>query len=129
MLRKMLSAKIHRATVTHADLDYEGSISIPPELLRLTGIKEYEAVNVWNVTSGTRFETYAISGLPASSDICVNGAAAHLVSLGDIVIIASFVQMDDEQASVHKPKVVFVDKFNKVRELRSELAGPQVAQS
>ena len=88
--RKVLRSKIHRATVTHADLDYEGSVTIPPELLTASNIAEYEAVSVWNVTRGTRFETYAITGLPNSTDVCVNGAAAHLVEPGDTVIIACF---------------------------------------
>ncbi len=124
MLRKVLSAKIHRATITHADLNYEGSVTIPPELLALTDIREFEAVSVWNVTSGTRFETYAISGEPNSTAICVNGAAAHLVTVGDLVIIASFVQIDDDHLASHKPKVVFVDAHNRVRHIRAEVPGP-----
>ena len=89
--RRMLGAKIHRATVTQADLDYEGSLTIPPELLAAADIAEHEAVHVWNVTRGTRFETYAILGEPGAGDICANGAAAHLAQPGHIVIIATFV--------------------------------------
>ena len=126
MFRKMLYSKIHRATVTEANVDYEGSITISPELLEASGILESEAVCVWNVTSGTRFETYTIAGLPGSSDVCVNGAAAHLVTPGDIIIIAAFAQLEEAEAKVHKPKVVHVDLNNKIKDFRPEIAGPQV---
>lgn len=116
----MLKSKIHRATITEANLDYEGSITISPELLRAANILPNEAVWVWNVTRGTRFETYAIKGLPASCDVCVNGAAAHLVEPGDIVIIASFVQLDDARCSSHEPTVIFVDEQNRMRCARAE---------
>ncbi len=118
--RRMLKSKIHRATVTHADLNYEGSITISPELLQISDILPYEAVHVWNVTAGTRFETYAIEGTPGSRDICVNGAAAHLVTVGDIVIIASFIQVPEEQCKAHLPKAVFMDSRNTVAEIRPE---------
>ena len=118
--RRMLKSKIHRACVTQADLDYEGSITLPTELLTAANILPYEAVNIWNVTAGTRFETYAITGLKNSSDICVNGAAAHLVTPGDLIIIATFCQLLDEECQFIKPKVVFVDKFNKIKEIRPE---------
>lgn len=124
--RKLLRSKIHRATITGADVNYEGSITIPPELLRESEILEYEAVNVWNVTRGTRFETYAIRGLPGSSDICVNGAAAHLVKPGDLVIIACFMYVDSEHAAKHKPRLIFVDSTNKMKEMRAEVAGPRM---
>ena len=119
--RRMLKSKIHRACVTHADLEYEGSITISPELLQMANILPYEAVNVWNVTAGTRFETYAIEGAPGSNNICVNGAAAHLVTPGDIVIIASFVQLSEERCHEHIPMVVFVDEHNRIKELRPEV--------
>lgn len=125
-MRKFLHSKIHRATVTHADLHYEGSVTIPPELLAAADINEYEAVCVWNVTRGTRFETYAITGLPNSTDICVNGAAAHLVSPGDIVIIACFGFIPDAAVPTHKPRLVFVDGSNRILPSRAEIAGPQV---
>jgi aspartate 1-decarboxylase len=121
MYRKMLKSKIHRATVTHADLDYEGSITISPELLKASNILPYEAVNVWNVTAGTRFETYAIEGRPFSTAVCVNGAAAHLVTPGDIIIIASFIQLAEEQCQFFHPTVVFVDEHNRMREMRAEV--------
>ena len=124
-LRKVLRSKIHRATVTHADVHYEGSVTIPPELLVAADIREYEAVSIWNVTSGTRLETYAITGVPGSQDICINGAAAHLMRPGDLVIIACFGWMDSDALSGYKPKLVFVDEQNRVKELRAEVAGPQ----
>ena len=121
--RKMLKSKIHRACVTQADLDYEGSITISPELLKAANILPYEAVNVWNVTAGTRFETYAITGEKGSTDICVNGAAAHLVTPGDLVIIASFTQILEEDCAALVPTVVFVDQFNRLKEIRPEVLG------
>lgn len=121
--RRMLKSKIHRACVTQADLEYEGSITISPELLKAANILPYEAVNVWNVTAGTRFETYAILGAKGSTDICVNGAAAHLVTPGDLVIIASFVQVLEEDCASHQPTVVFVDQFNRFKEIRAERIG------
>ena len=124
MLTKMLKSKIHRATVTQADLNYEGSISISPELLAVADLHEFEAVNIWNVTQGTRFETYTIKGLPGSNDICVNGAAAHLVKPGDLIIIASFVMLNEQELKTHVPKAIFVDNQNKFKEKRPELAGP-----
>lgn len=121
--RKMLKSKIHRATVTEADLDYEGSITISPELLKAANILPYEAVNVWNVTAGTRFETYAITGEPGSSELCVNGAAAHLVTPGDLVIIATFTQVLEEECVQVNPTVVFVDQLNRMKEMRPERVG------
>lgn len=120
MYRRMLKSKIHRATVTEANLDYEGSITLPPELLHAADILPNEAVWVWNVTRGTRFETYAIKGMPSSSDVCVNGAAAHLVEPGDIVIIASFVQLEEARCIAHEPIVVFVNANNTMRSIRAE---------
>ena len=120
--RKMLKSKIHRATVTEADLDYEGSITISPELLKAANILPYEAVNVWNVTAGTRFETYAITGEPGSAELCVNGAAAHLVTPGDLVIIATFSQVLEEECAQVDPTVVFVDQYNRIKEMRAEQA-------
>jgi len=118
--RKMLKSKIHRARVTHADLNYEGSITVAPELLAAANILPFEAVNVWNVTAGTRFETYAIEGTPFSTAVCVNGAAAHLVTPGDIIIIASFVQLTEELCKNYDPTVVFVDENNHCVEIRPE---------
>lgn len=119
--RRMLKSKIHRARVTQAELDYEGSITISPELLEASNILPYEAVNIWNVTAGTRFETYAIEGAPRSHGICVNGAAAHLVTPGDLIIIASFIQIAEAECQTHLPTVVFVDEHNRIREIRPEI--------
>jgi aspartate 1-decarboxylase len=118
--RKLLRAKIHRATVTEANVDYEGSITIPPDLMEAGDFVENEAVWVWNVTTGTRFETYTILGAPHSRDICVNGAAAHLVKPGDLVIIAAFTDVPESLVREVKPKVVFVDDENRMKELRPE---------
>ena len=127
MMRKMLRAKIHRATVTQADVHYEGSITIDRRLMDATDLLPNEAVCVWNVTNGNRFETYAVEGAPDSGVICVNGAAAHLVSPGDLVIIAAYTWLDDDAARVYEPKVVFVDELNRMREKRAEVPGPQRA--
>jgi aspartate 1-decarboxylase len=122
--RKVLRAKIHRAFVTHADLEYEGSITIPPELMEAADLHPYEAVNVWNVTQGTRFETYAITGEPRSGDIAINGAAAHLASPGDRIIIASFVDIPEHELETFKPKLVFIDQNNADFVLKTETPGP-----
>ena len=124
MMRKMMRAKIHRATVTQADVHYEGSITIDRTLMDATDFLANEAVCVWNVANGNRFETYVVEGAPGSGVICVNGAAARLVSPGDLVIIAAFSWMDEAAARRHEPKVVFVDERNRIREKRSEVPGP-----
>jgi aspartate 1-decarboxylase len=122
--RKMLRAKIHRAIVTDANKDYEGSLTIPPELLELTGILEHEAVAVWNVTRGTRFETYAITGVRGSGAVCVNGAAAHLAEPGDRIIIATFAHVPESRLAGFHPIVVFVDDHNLAVRTGVELPGP-----
>jgi aspartate 1-decarboxylase len=124
MMRKMMRAKIHRATVTQADVDYEGSITLDRRLMDATDLLPNEAVCVWNVTNGNRFETYAVEGPPDSGVVCVNGAAAHLVRPGDLVIIAAFTWLREEEARAHEPKVVFVDGQNRIREKREERPGP-----
>lgn len=123
--RKMLAAKIHSATVTGADVNYEGSVTIPPELLEAAEIHPYESVHIWNVTRGTRLETYAITGLPGSNDICANGAAAHLIRPGDQVILASYLLVAQEKIAEHRPKLIFVDESNQITHFGPELAGPQ----
>jgi aspartate 1-decarboxylase len=123
MDRKMLKSKIHRATVTGADLHYEGSITIDRDLLEAADIIPYEAVCIWDVDNGNRFETYAIEGERGSGVICINGAAARLVAPKDLVIIASFVTMSNEQALNHEPKLVFVDEQNRMLPRRREVAG------
>ncbi len=120
--RRMLKSKIHRARITHADLNYEGSITLSPTLLEAADILPHEAVHIWNITAGTRFETYTIEGKPNSSAVCVNGAAARLVSPGDLIIIASFIQLEEIACRAFKPSVVFVDENNQIREMRPEVA-------
>ena len=112
---KILKSKIHRATVTEACLDYEGSISVDQLLLKKAGILEYEKVHVLNVTNGKRLETYAITS-KHKGHICINGAAAHLVSPGDLVIIVSYGQLDIEQASAYVPKIIYVDNKNDIKQ-------------
>ena len=119
----MLKSKIHRACITHANLDYEGSITIASDLLAIANILPNEAVCIWNVSTGTRFETYTIAGSEASKNICVNGAAAHLVTPGDIVIIASFCHLDNAQCDTHKPRIIFLSATNSYHETRDELLG------
>ncbi|OGR29212.1 MAG: aspartate 1-decarboxylase [Desulfuromonadales bacterium GWD2_54_10] len=123
MDRIMLKSKIHRATVTGADLHYEGSVTIDRNLMDAADIVSYEKVAVWNVTNGSRLETYAIEGERGSGVICLNGAAARLVAPKDLVIIASFVNMDNEAAIKHEPKLVFVDEQNRMLPTRKEEAG------
>jgi aspartate 1-decarboxylase len=124
MTRKLMRAKIHRATVTQADVDYEGSITIDRTLMDAADLLPNEAVSVWNVTNGNRFETYVVEGRRDGGEICVNGAAAHLVTPGDLVIIAAFAWLDEAAARRHEPTVVFVDGQNRVREKRPEVPGP-----
>ncbi|HBV63219.1 MAG TPA: aspartate 1-decarboxylase [Rhodopirellula sp.] len=123
--RKLLAAKIHRATVTAADVDYEGSVTIPPELLDAARIHPYESIHVWNTTRGTRLETYAIAGLKGSDDICANGAAAHLVRPGDKVILAAYTMVPEEEVQSHRPQLIFVNEANRVVRCGPEIPGPQ----
>ena len=110
----LLKAKIHRATVTQADLDYVGSITIDSNLLAESGIMEYEMVAIADIDNGSRFETYAIAGEAGSGIICLNGAAARCVNVGDKVIIMAYAQMTPDEAKSHKPTVLFVDDSNKI---------------
>jgi aspartate 1-decarboxylase len=121
----LFKAKIHRATVTHADLDYEGSVTISGELLEAAGILEHEQVHIWNVTRGTRLVTYALRGDDQSGIVCINGAAAHLAKPGDKVIIATFAEVEAEAARGWQPTVVFVDDANKMVGKDAEIAGPK----
>jgi aspartate 1-decarboxylase len=126
MFRKFLRSKIHRATITQADLDYEGSLTLPPNLMRAADIQPFEAVHVWNVTQGTRLETYAIEGVEGSLDICANGAAAHLIRPGDIVIVATFAfSAEADEHTPVVPRVVFVDAENRMVRVGQEIAGPR----
>jgi len=115
MKRTMFKSKIHRATVTHADLAYEGSVTIDEALMRAADILAYEKVAIWDATNGARIETYAIPGESDSGVICVNGAAARLVQPGDVVILATFADaVDDAEAKAWKPVVVRVDPNNRI---------------
>lgn len=121
MQRIMLKGKIHRATVTDADLDYEGSVAIDADLLDMAGILPYEKVAIYNVTNGNRLETYAIVAARGSAVVCINGAAAHLAGKGDIVIIACYAALDEAEAKAHKPSLVYVDDRNGVVELKQSI--------
>ena len=114
MLVNMLKGKIHRATVVQAELNYVGSITVDPVLMEAAGIYEYEYVQIVDVENGNRFETYTIAGEPGSGMICLNGAAARQVAVGDHVIIMAYAQMTPEEAKEHKPHVVFVDEENQI---------------
>ncbi|MBE0416927.1 MAG: aspartate 1-decarboxylase [Coriobacteriia bacterium] len=120
MRRTMLGGKIHRATVTSADPDYEGSVTVDLDLLDAADILPGEAVEIWDVTNGARLTTYTLAGPRGSGVVCVNGAAAHHVRAGDLVIIASFVSLEDAEARCWRPRAVFVDETNRVVESRPE---------
>jgi len=125
MRRQVFKSKLHRATVTHADVEYEGSVTIDEDLLEAADIAEYEAVHIWNVTNGSRLMTYALKGPRGSRVICINGAAAHLTRPGDKVIIATFAEMDEEERRNFQPTVVLLDEENRVKEAKAtEVPGP-----
>ena len=114
MQLNMLKGKIHRATVTHAELHYEGSIAIDGNLLDAAGMREYEQIHAWNVNNGERFVTYALCAEEGSGIISVNGSAAHRAQPGDLLIIAAFVSLTDAEAALHKPQLVYVDADNRI---------------
>ncbi|HEX5488203.1 MAG TPA: aspartate 1-decarboxylase [Rhodanobacteraceae bacterium] len=114
MQLNMLKAKIHRATVTHAELHYEGSIAIDGDLLDAAGIREFEQIHAWNVNNGERFVTYALRAEEGSGIISVNGSAAHRAQPGDLVIIAAFVNLSQVEAERHQPQLVYVDADNRI---------------
>lgn len=113
----MLKGKIHRATVVQAELDYVGSITVDKDLLDAAGILEYEKVQIVDVNNGSRFETYTIAGERGSGLICLNGAAARCVQVGDKIILMAYCDINSEEAKDHKPKVVFVNDENKIEKL------------
>lgn len=117
MYLKMLKGKIHRAVVKQAELNYVGSITVDPELMKAAGILEYENVQIVDIENGNRFETYTIAGEPGSGMICLNGAAARQVLTGDHIIIMAYAQMTSEEAREFRPQVVFVDEDNSIREV------------
>lgn len=122
-MRRMLKSKIHRATVTHAALHYEGSLSIDLNLMEAADILAFEEVHVWNVTRGTRLTTYAIEAPRSSGIICANGAAAHLIEVDDLIIIATFHDLDEVPAN-YAPIVIRVDDRNRALAKVAETAGP-----
>jgi aspartate 1-decarboxylase len=121
MILTMLKCKLHRAAVTHAEVDYEGSCAIDGELLDQAGILEYQQIDIYNITNGQRFTTYAIRAEAGSRVISVNGAAAHRASPGDRVIICSYVEMSPEEAEAHKPTLVYLDEHNRVTRVSSSV--------
>ena len=120
MKLNVFKSKIHRATVTHADLEYEGSVTIDADLLDRANILPYESVHIWNVTRGSRIMTYALEGPRGSGVVCINGAAAHLNKPGDLVIMATFADMTPEEAQSYKPTVVRVDSKNRALDTTAE---------
>ena len=126
----LFKSKLHRATVTHADLEYEGSVTIAADLMAAAEIYEHEQVHIWNVTRGTRMTTYALSGEAGSGIVCINGAAAHLAAPGDKVIIATFAEVPRQEAADWKPTVVLVGDENRIVEDHLiEVAGPKRRQN
>ena len=126
MRRRMFLSKIHRAVVTHADLNYEGSCTIDVDLMEAADILPNQELHIWNITQGTRLVTYALPGPSGSGVICINGAAAHLNRPGDLVILATFGEMDSEEARAFEPKIVMVDQNNRIKTMRAEIPGPQM---
>ncbi len=126
MRRRMFLGKIHRATVTHADLEYEGSVTIDADLMDAAGMLEHEEVHILNVTRGSRLITYTLRGPRGSGVICINGAAAHLNKPTDIVILATYGEMENDEAIAHVPKVVRVDALNRIVGTEAERPGPEM---
>ena len=122
MFRHLLKSKIHRATVTHCELHYEGSCAIDDDLLEAADLRENEQVHIWNVTNGERLITYAIRAQRGSGIVSLNGSAARRASVGDLVIIAAFGMVSDSQQEPHLPRLVFVDAQNRAKELRQGVA-------
>ena len=122
MIIEMLKGKIHRATVTEADLHYEGSITLDEDLMDAAGFREFEKVQVLDITNGSRIETYIIKGKRGSGEVCINGAAAHLVHKGDLVIVVGYCQMTEEEATFHQPRIVHVSANNKITSTCNEEA-------
>lgn len=116
MIRTLLKSKIHRATVTEANIEYEGSVTIDRNLLDAADMLPYERVDIWNCSNGNRLSTYVIEGEPGGGQICINGAAAHLMKPGDLVSIASWANVPDEEARTFETKRVFVDHENRIRD-------------
>lgn len=121
MHRTLLKAKLHRARVTHAELDYEGSLAVDQRLLEATGIVEFEQIHVFNIANGERFVTYAIAAEPGSGIVSVNGAAAHRASPGDRIIVCAWVGLEAREVSAHRPVLVYVDEDNRITHSRDSI--------
>lgn len=121
MFRTLLKSKIHRVAVTHCELHYEGSCAIDEDLLDAANIAENEQIHIWNINNGERFVTYAIKGERGSGMISVNGSAARRASTGDLIIIAAFAQVQEDNVAAHQPQLVFVDDHNRQTELRHKV--------
>jgi aspartate 1-decarboxylase len=111
----MMKSKLHRATVTETNVDYEGSLTIDTDLLEAADILPHEQIHVWDVTNGARLITYALPGPSGSGVVCVNGAGAHLIKTGDVVIIATYTDLEDAEARTHHPRVVFLGRGNRMK--------------
>lgn len=124
MFRTLLKSKIHRAVVTHCELHYEGSCGIPEDLMEAANLCENEQIHIWNVDNGERIVTYVIKAPRGSGIISLNGSAARRAATGDLVIIAAFAQVHEDQVAAHQPRLVFVDEQNRIKELRAEAQNP-----
>ena len=120
-MRTMLKSKIHRATVTEANVEYRGSITLDPLLLEAADILPFEAVHVLDITNGARLQTYAIEGERGSGCVCINGAAARLVHEGDLVIVLTYDLMSEAEARSHRPRLVYVDERNRITEVAADV--------
>ena len=121
MQTTMLKTKLHRAHVTHVELEYEGSCAIDGQLLEASGIREYEQIEIYDVTNGERFTTYAIRAESGSGIISINGAAAHKASVGDVVIICAYVGLDEKELKTFKPKLIYVNENNEITHTRNTI--------
>ena len=129
MLRQFLLGKIHRCTVTRADLHYVGSITIDVQLMEAAGFRENEKIDIYDVTNGVRLSTYVIPGRAGSGEVGINGAAAHLVRQGDLVILAAYGWLDEAEAVRHRPRVIFVDQGNRITAQDSQERTPETTDS
>ena len=121
MLKTLLKSKLHRINVTQVELDYEGSCAVDQEFLDTAGMQEYEKIDVYNVTNGERFSTYLILAEAGSKTLSVNGAAAHKVSLGDIVIICTYGEFDEVESKEYQPTLVYFDKVNNITGIKNSI--------
>ena len=121
MLKTLLKSKLHRINVTQVELDYEGSCAVDQDFLNAAGMQEYERVDVYNVTNGKRFSTYLIFAESGSKTLSVNGAAAHKVSINDVVIICTYGEFDEIEATNHQPTLVYFDKYNNITDIKNSI--------